>query len=158
MRLALNMATMAKVGVSRTAIEEMAELIEEPGAEVQEEKKQDVVFTGNDKVKAVIEIHPAMVCETLTNSCCLANMAQQRLHRQAGVAMARVRLHHNWCHLGPQCHLRHLVTVRDVNALKQMVCYPDMCIYALFFPAPNISILICVPRIASVIKVLFQIC
>jgi hypothetical protein len=69
MRLALNMAKMAKGGISRAAIEETQQLIKKPRAEVREEKKRGVEFPGHNKVKAAIEIHPAMVCENQTDGC-----------------------------------------------------------------------------------------
>jgi hypothetical protein len=46
MRLALNMATMAKEGFSRAATEETKYLIKKPRAEVREEKKRGVEFLG----------------------------------------------------------------------------------------------------------------
>jgi histone H3/H4 len=55
MRLALNMAKMAKEGFSRTAIEETQQLIKKPCANVQEEKKWSVEFPRHNKVKAAIE-------------------------------------------------------------------------------------------------------
>jgi len=61
MRLALNMAKMAKWGFSRAAIEETQQLIQKPRAEVREEKKQGVKFPGHKKVKAAMERYPAMV-------------------------------------------------------------------------------------------------
>jgi len=47
MRLALNMAKMAKEGFSRAAIEETKYLIKKPCAEVREEKKRGVEFPGH---------------------------------------------------------------------------------------------------------------
>jgi hypothetical protein len=55
MRLALNMAKMAKGGITR--------------AKVQEKKTPGVEFSGHNKVKAAIERHPAMVRENQTDSC-----------------------------------------------------------------------------------------
>jgi len=69
MRLALNMAKMAKGGFSRAAIEETQQLIMKPCAEVREEKKRGVEFPGHRKVKAAIEKHPAMVYENQTDGC-----------------------------------------------------------------------------------------
>jgi len=69
MRLALNMARMAKGGFSRTPIEETQQLIRKPRAEVREEKKRGVQFPGHRKVKAAIERHPAMVYENQTDGC-----------------------------------------------------------------------------------------
>jgi len=69
MRLALNMAKMAKGGFRCTAIEETQQLIKKPRAEVREEKTQGVECPGHNKVKAVIERHPAMVRENQTDGC-----------------------------------------------------------------------------------------
>jgi len=69
MRLALNMARMAKGGFSRATIEEMQQLIKKPCAEVREEKKRGVEFPGHQKVKAAMERHPAMVYNNHTTGC-----------------------------------------------------------------------------------------
>jgi len=69
MRLAFNMAKMAKGGFSRAAILETQHLIKTPRGEVREEKKRGVAFPGHRKVKAVIEQHLAMVHEHHTDSC-----------------------------------------------------------------------------------------
>ena len=69
MRLALNMAKMAKEGFSRAAIEETKYLIKKPGAEVREEKKRGVEFPGHKKVKAAIQRHPAMLRHNQTPGC-----------------------------------------------------------------------------------------
>jgi len=55
MRLALNMARMAKGGFSCTAIEEMHHLIKKPFTEVHEGKMRGIEFRGHRKVKAAIE-------------------------------------------------------------------------------------------------------
>jgi len=55
MRLALNMAKMAKGGISCGAIEEMQQLIKKPRAEVREEMKRGVIFPRQNIVKAAIE-------------------------------------------------------------------------------------------------------
>jgi len=59
MRLALNVAKMAKGGFSRTAIEETQFLFKKPRAEVREEKKRGVEFPGPRQEKAAIEKNPA---------------------------------------------------------------------------------------------------
>jgi len=61
MRLALNMAKMAKEGFSRTAIAETNYLIKKLRAEVREEKKRGVESPGHKQVKAAIQRHPAML-------------------------------------------------------------------------------------------------
>jgi len=50
MRLALNMAGMAKGWFSRTTIAETQYLINKPQAEVRDEKKRGVEFPGHKKV------------------------------------------------------------------------------------------------------------
>jgi len=71
MRLALNMAKMAKEGFSRTAIEKMKYLIKKPRAEVREEMQQGVEFPGHKKVKAAIQRHLAMLHHNPTYGCLL---------------------------------------------------------------------------------------
>jgi len=69
MRLALNMAKMAKEGFLRAAIEETKYLIKKPRAEVREESKQGVEFPGHKKVKAEIQRHLAMLRHNQTSGC-----------------------------------------------------------------------------------------
>jgi len=69
MRLALNMAKMAKDWFSRTAIEQTQQLMNKPHAEVREERKRGVVFPGHNKMKAAIERHLAMVHENQKDGC-----------------------------------------------------------------------------------------
>ena len=61
MCLTLNMAQMAKEGVSRTTMEKTNYLIKKPPAEVREEKKRGVEFRGHNMVKAPIERDQAML-------------------------------------------------------------------------------------------------
>jgi hypothetical protein len=61
MHLALNMAKMPTGGFSRNAIQETQQQIKKPRAEVGEVKKRGVEFPGQQKVKAAMEKHPAMV-------------------------------------------------------------------------------------------------
>jgi len=69
MRLALNLAKIAKGGISHTTIEEEQQLIKKPRAEVQEKKKWGVESPRRNKVKAAIELHPAMVGENQMDGC-----------------------------------------------------------------------------------------
>jgi len=69
MRLALNMAKMAKVGVLCAAMEETKFLIEKPRAEVREDKMRGVKFLGHQNVNAAMEQHPAMLWENLMDGC-----------------------------------------------------------------------------------------
>ena len=84
MRLALNMAKMAKGGFSRAMIEEMQQRVKKPRAEVQEEKKPGVEFPGHQKVKPPIESHLAIVYKNHTAGCLPCQMVQQRNRRPAG--------------------------------------------------------------------------
>jgi len=61
MRLAWNMAKMPKAGFLCTSIQYMQQLMKEPRAEVQEEKKQGVQSPGHTMVNTGIDRHPAMV-------------------------------------------------------------------------------------------------
>jgi len=69
MRLALNVAKMAKECFSRAAIEEKHFLIKYPCAKFREEKKRGVEFPGYEKVKAAMERHPAMLRQNQTAGC-----------------------------------------------------------------------------------------
>jgi hypothetical protein len=69
MRLALNMAKMAKEGFSRAAIKETKYLIKKPRAKVREGKKRGVEFPGHKEVKAAIQRHPAMLRNNQTPGC-----------------------------------------------------------------------------------------
>jgi hypothetical protein len=78
----------------------------------------------------------------------LVKMAPHTIQRHAGSSEAQVYLHHDGCHLGPEPHLHHLMTVRELKALNQKVCHLDMCKYILHFPALDFSILIAMARMA----------
>jgi hypothetical protein len=69
MRLELNMAKMAKEGVLRAAMEETKYLIKKQHAEVREEKKLGVEFSGHNEVKAAIQRHQAMLHQNQTSGC-----------------------------------------------------------------------------------------
>src|SRR5882757_7606385 len=69
MRLALNMAKMAKKGFSRSAVKETKYLVKKPRAEVREEKTRGVEFPGHKTVKAAIQRHPAMLRHNQTPGC-----------------------------------------------------------------------------------------
>jgi len=96
----------------------------------------------------------------------LANMAQHRIPRNTGGAKAWVTVqesnwesrHQNRRHICLERHQCHLVTMKELTYLNSKVCHPDMCIWILLFPALNFSLLMHMPRIASAIKILIQIC
>ena len=78
MRLAVNMAKMAKGGFSRSAIEEMQCLIMKPRAEVREQNNRGVKFPGHTHVPAAIETHQAILWENQMDGClpCQDGIAQ----------------------------------------------------------------------------------
>jgi len=96
----------------------------------------------------------------------LAKIAQHKIPKHAGGAEAWVQLHQsdldswhqNWHHIRPERHLGHSVIMRELMYPKSKVCHRDMCIYILLFPVLNFSILMHMPRIASVTMISIQIC
>jgi len=91
MRLALNMAKMAKGEFSRTTIEETQHIIKKPLAKVWEEKKRGVKCPGHKEVMAAIESHPAMVYNNHMDGCLqcqnsTANYPQTRWRRKGTAA------------------------------------------------------------------------
>jgi len=69
MRLALNMAKMAKEGFSRAAIEETKYLIKKSCGEVREVMKWGVEFPGHNQVKTAIKRRPAKLYQNQTSGC-----------------------------------------------------------------------------------------
>jgi len=69
MRLALNMAKMAKGGFSCAAVEETQYRIKKPRAEVRAEMQRGVEFPGHNQVKAAIVGHPVMLCQHQMDGC-----------------------------------------------------------------------------------------
>jgi len=166
MLLPLNIAKMAKGGFSRAAMEETQFLIKNPRAEVREETTRGVEFPGHKNVKAAMNGHPAMLRENQTDRClpCQNGTAQNPLTcwRRKGTVHLHQSNSDSWQqnqhHIHPKRHLFHLVTMRQLTYPKSRVCHPDMCIYILFLPVLNFSLLMHMPRIASVIKFSIQIC
>jgi len=99
-------------------------------------------------------------------------MAPQRIRRHAGDAQEQVHLYrnnadsrlqswrHNWpeCHLCPECHGHHPVTLPELNVPKSSICWPDICMHIPVHPPLNFLHLMHMPRIASMIQILIQIC
>ena len=83
MRLALNMATMAKGEFLRAAMEETYFLINKPRAGVREDKKRGVELPGHEIVKAAIKRHLAMLWENQMDGClpCQNDKAQNHQTR-----------------------------------------------------------------------------
>ena len=150
MHLALNMAKMAKGGISRAAIEETQQLIKKPRAEVREEKMRGVEFPGHNKVKAVIERHPAMVRENQTDGCLpcqngTAKNPETRWRRKGKGAPPPRR--------APPRPESPPVPADD-DERSETAGMPPAYVY-IHTSLPNARFL---PRIACAIKILFQIC
>jgi len=88
----------------------------------------------------------------------LAKMAQFRSRRHTGDTKALVYLHQNWCHIRLECHLCCLVILRELKVPNSNVSHLEMYIYIALFRKLSFSILMHMPRIASVVKILFQSC
>jgi len=158
MRLALIMAKMAKGGFLRAGIQETQQLILNLAPKFENRRCGVLCFPGITRGTGQCKDIQQWFVTIKRTAAFLGKIAQQRIHRHAGGAKAQVHLHHNGRHLGPQCYLRHLMTVRELDGPKQKVCHPDMLIYIHRFPALDVSILIHLPRIAWAFKILFHIC
>jgi len=84
MRLALNMAKMAKECFSLASIEETNYFNGKPSAEVRDEKKRGVEFHRHKKVKAVIQGHPAMLRQNQSSSLVLATVPDRQFGSGSG--------------------------------------------------------------------------
>jgi len=150
MCLALDMAKMAKGGISRAAIEETQQLIKKPHTKVREEKKRGVEFPGYNKVNAAIERHKAMVCENQTDGCLpwqngTAKNPETRWRRKGkGAPPPRRAL--------PRPESPPVPADDDERSEKAGM--PPAYVY-IHTSLPNTRFL---PRIACAIKILFQIC
>jgi len=134
--------------------------------EVQEKKQRRVECAGHRKGMVPIERLTAMVCENHTDSCLpcqngTANNLQTHWWRkEMGAALpARCRqLTPEPMPTPPRMPPALASAMKNVKVPKSTVCLPDMRIYKLLFPTLIFSILMHMPRIASAIKILFQIC
>jgi len=73
--------------------------------------------------------------------------SQQRIHRHAGCAEEQVHLHCSWCHLHPEYHQHHPVTIGLLKVSKSKVCHPSRWIYIHHFPTRTVLMLMHTPRI-----------
>ena len=150
MRLALNMAKMAKEGFSRAAIEETQQLITKPPVEVWEEKMQGVEFPGDNKVKVAIERHLAIVRENQTDgclSCPNGTVKNAQIHWRT----KRTGAPRPW-RAPPRPGT--LPVPSDDDGCPNTEGVPPTYVY-IYTPLPSARFL---PRTACVIKILFQIC
>jgi len=102
--------------------------------------------------------HPAIVHENQTDSCLHSQNATAKNTQTAGGKMPRMHHHQIWRHLHLERDQSQLVTLREFKVPKTTECHLDMCIWILLCPALNFTILMHMPRIASAIKILIQIC
>jgi hypothetical protein len=164
MRLALHIAKIAKEEFLCPAIEDTQQPMKQPHTEIQEEMKRGVQFPGHKMVKAAIERHLAMVYKIKQPAALHAEMVQQSITRDAGGAKEQPHLQQNRRHLCPEghlrlaCHLRHKVSLRETKVINWLVCHPGVCICILHSQTISFAIIIHLPRIVSVIKILFEIC
>jgi len=68
------------------------------------------------------------------------------------------RVHHNQHHLHLECQLCHVVAMSNFEGPKSTICYLDMFIQMLHFPAHNFPVFMHVPRIAHTIQNRIPIC
>jgi hypothetical protein len=54
--------------------------------------------------------------------------------------------------------LCHQMTMSELEGLQMTICHSDMCIHMLLFPVHKVSMLMHLPRIASTIQIIIQIC
>jgi len=150
MRLALNMAKMAKGGISRGTREETQQLSKKPHADIREEKMRGVEYPGHNKVKLASERHTAMVRENQTDRC---------LPCQNGTAKNPET---RWKRKGKTAPSPRLAPLRpesspvpsDDDERSETQGMPPAYVY-IHTSYPNARFL---PRITWVVKILFQIC
>jgi len=157
---------MAKGGFSRAKLEDMQYLIKKPRAKVRYETLQGVEFPGHKIVKAAIKRNLAMLHQNHMAGFLSCQNGTPKIHRHAGDAKELVHLRQtdadSWLqsrrHLYPEHHLPRLVTIPELNVPKSAIWRQDMCIHILLLPALNSLLLMHMPRIASTIQILIQIC
>jgi len=142
MRLAINMARMAKGGFSHAAIEETQYRMKKLHAEVRDEKKQGVEIYGCERRR--LRYNDARLCfiQTKQTDAFLAKMARQSICSHPGGAKERVHLrladtdslHQIRCHSRQEYHLSQPVRPREHKGPKVTIYHPEMCINTLHFP------------------------
>jgi len=129
-----NRSKMAKGGYSRAAIEETQQLIKEHRTEVKKWRSEVLTLPGITRWRLWSKDTWQLFAKIKWMAVLLVEMAPHEIDRYDGGAHARVHLHHDWRHLGPERHQHHLMMKR---APKQKVCHPHICIYTICFPAHN---------------------
>jgi len=163
MRLALNLAKMAKEGFSRAGIGETKYLIKKPRAEGREENNGVLNFLGIKRWGLRYKDTRQFYVITKRLAAFVAKMAPQRIRRHAGDAKGQVHLLppdaecglQNRLHLHPARHPPQPVTHPKHNCLESSICRPDIRIRIHLFPVQNFSKMM---RIPSTIPILIQIC
>jgi len=168
MRLALNLAKMAKEGFSRASIKETKYSIKKPRRKVREEKKRGAEFPVHNKVSGAIQRHQAMLHHNqMSGSLPCKNgtaMNLQTCWRRNGIgappqARRRVRTLQPTprppgtppAPPAPPQPVTHL----ELNILKSSICRVHKRVRIQPFRLRNISQMI---RIPSMIQILIQLC
>jgi hypothetical protein len=131
-----------------------------------EEPKWGVEFPGPITVNAVIENHPAFLCQTTLMADVLPNLALQIIHRPAGGSKTPVHIHptntnsrhQKQLNLSLERHLHYPVLIRNLQISNSTTCHPDMYIHILLFLALKFSIWMNMSRVARTILILIRIC
>jgi len=106
---------------------------------------------------AAVERHTAMGHKNQTAGCLQCQNGTKRICRHAG-GVNELAATPPWRPSSPGSHLCHQVTLTEMKVMKWKVWHPGVCIYILCFQRLNFWIPMHMPRIASEIKILFQIC
>jgi hypothetical protein len=163
MRLVLNMATMAKGGFSRAGLEKTKQLIKKPRVEVPKEKEQTVEFPWHQKVEAAIERHPEMVYKNYMAGCLLCQNGTAKYLQTCGRRKETAAAPPELAAAPPRMpSLPRMPPAppddTEGNESYEIEGMPSRSVYMHFhFHTLNSSIIMHMPRIASPIKILFQI-
>jgi len=166
MHLALNMAKMSQGGFRTTLPREHNTWLWNPVPKSEKRWCGDLSLLGIERWRLCWKDTWRCFVNTTWMDALLAEMALRRICRHTGGAKNQLHLtptisdsrHQNQRHLCLQFNLHHPVRERELRFPKSIICYPDMCIHTLLFPALNFSISMHMPRIASMIPISIQTC
>jgi len=166
MRLAFDMAKMARRGFSRASIDDTQQLIKKPRSKVWGDKKHGVDIPGRNNVKAAIERHLAILRQNhrarcLPSQTATANNLQTCWRCKGTGAPAPGWRRHSTPEPTPP--LSETPTAPAGNNFRaqrsQFINLPAGYTYSpTSLPSAEFSLLMYLPRIASMIQILFQIC
>jgi len=171
MGLALNVAKMAKQRSSHAAIEEAQYLMKNLSLRTEMRRSGVLSFWGITRWRLRYRKTPGYaLSKPHAQMPSLPTWHHKNIRWHAGDAMVQVHLHptdadsrllsrlQSWVHLCRKHQPPQPVTLPQHNISKSPICRPDMCIDIYLFPVLNDSTLIHLPRIASTIQILIQIC